>query len=542
MRSEKQTIPVLGFSGFSGSGKTTLIEKLIPLLKKKGLKVAVIKHDGHDFEMDREGKDTYRFSKAGADTVMISSVSKSSRLCSRSMTLEEMLADAGNVDIILVEGYKYADIPRIGVTSERGRYELPEEPFVYRAIACDDISRFEDVDDTPVFDLDDAVGLSGFIIDNLIGEDKGREQAKSKAEGFTHFDPEGNARMVNVADKDITVREAVAGARVLVNRQTFDLIKAGGIKKGDVLTVAQIAGIMGAKRTPDLIPMCHPIMIDGADVRLKLNEKDTAIDIEAGVKCTGKTGVEMEALTACSVAALTVYDMCKSVQRDILIKDIRLLKKFGGKSGDVSLDSLWQSGYENTKPDSPRIAAAVLIGGHSTRMGCPKEDVLIPGDGRTFLEKICDEVDAVYGKYISARYLSVRKGQIRFRNGWISVSDKYDDIGPMGGLVSVLKKAKDDGMDAVLLLACDMIRYDKAEITNICRAYSGEDILWARTDMKDLQPLASIYGTGIIKTAREMADKGENKIRSIGQYITGAGYYDSVDPGKYDNVNSIALL
>jgi cyclic pyranopterin phosphate synthase len=321
MKTEKQTIPVLGFSGFSGSGKTTLIEKLIPLLKKRGLKLAVIKHDGHDFEMDREGKDTYRFTKAGADTVMISSVSKSSRLCSRSMSLEEMLGDAGNADIILVEGYKYADIPRIGVTSKRGRYELPEEPAVYRAIACDDIKKFESVKDTPVFDLDDAAGISDWIMDNLVVD-------------FTHFDSDGNARMVNVAYKDVTVREAVAGARVLVNRQTFDLIKTGGMKKGDVLTVAQVAGIMGAKRAPDIIPMCHPIIIDGTDVKLKLNEEACAVDIEATVKCSGRTGVEMEALTACSIAALTVYDMCKAVQRDIVIKDVRLLSKTGGVHGD----------------------------------------------------------------------------------------------------------------------------------------------------------------------------------------------------------------
>ena len=151
---------------------------------------------------------------------------------------------------------------------------------------------------------------------------------------FTHFDDEGNARMVTVAEKDITRRTATAGARVLVNRDTFELIKSGGIKKGDVLTVAQIAGIMGAKRTPELIPMCHPVIIDGADLRLHLNERDCSVEIEATVTCTGRTGVEMEAITAVSVAAMTVYDMCKAVQRDIKLTDIRLLKKTGGIHGD----------------------------------------------------------------------------------------------------------------------------------------------------------------------------------------------------------------
>ena len=143
--------------------------------------------------------------------------------------------------------------------------------------------------------------------------------------------------MVDVSDKDVTVRTAVAAGRVFVNEETFKLIKTGGVKKGDVLTVALTAGIMGAKRTPDLIPMCHPVIIDGIDVILSLNEEDLSVDIEARVKCTGRTGVEMEALTACSAAALTVYDMCKSVQRDMVISDIKLLSKTGGIHGDYSL-------------------------------------------------------------------------------------------------------------------------------------------------------------------------------------------------------------
>ena len=151
---------------------------------------------------------------------------------------------------------------------------------------------------------------------------------------FTHFDNEGNARMVDVSDKDITLRTALAAGRVTVNRDTFELIRSGGIKKGDVLTVAQIAGIMGAKRTPDLIPMCHPIITDGTDVRLTLNDDECCIDIETEVKCKGRTGVEMEAICACTVAAMTVYDMCKSVQRDMVISDIRLISKTGGVHGD----------------------------------------------------------------------------------------------------------------------------------------------------------------------------------------------------------------
>ena len=151
---------------------------------------------------------------------------------------------------------------------------------------------------------------------------------------FSHFNEKGRARMVDVSEKSETNRTAVAAGRVLVNEETFRLIKTGGMKKGDVLTVAQVAGIMGAKRTPDLIPMCHPVAVDGIDLHLSLNEADLAVEITAEVRCDGRTGVEMEALTAVSVAALTVYDMCKAVQKDMVISDIRLLKKTGGKSGE----------------------------------------------------------------------------------------------------------------------------------------------------------------------------------------------------------------
>ncbi len=151
---------------------------------------------------------------------------------------------------------------------------------------------------------------------------------------FTHFDESGKARMVNVGCKPVTHRTARAGARVLVSRETFALIESGGMKKGDVLTVAQLAGIMGAKRTPDLIPLCHPVTISGVDLKLTLNGDECAVDIESRVSCDGQTGVEMEALTAVTAAALTVYDMCKAAQKDMTITDIRLLSKTGGVHGD----------------------------------------------------------------------------------------------------------------------------------------------------------------------------------------------------------------
>lgn len=151
---------------------------------------------------------------------------------------------------------------------------------------------------------------------------------------FTHFNEFGRAHMVEVGEKKETRRTAVAAGRVLVNRSTFEMIKSGGFKKGDVLGTAQIGGIMGAKQTWSLIPMCHPIFLTGIDIEFNLNEEDLAVEITAEARCIGQTGIEMEALTAVSVAALTIYDMCKAVQKDMVIDNIRLLRKTGGKSGD----------------------------------------------------------------------------------------------------------------------------------------------------------------------------------------------------------------
>jgi cyclic pyranopterin monophosphate synthase len=151
--------------------------------------------------------------------------------------------------------------------------------------------------------------------------------------GFTHFDKEGKARMVDVSDKAETERTATAKGSVIMQPATLALIKDGGMKKGDVLSVARLAGIMGAKRTADLIPLCHPLALTSVQVDLTLDEARNAVDITATCKLTGKTGVEMEALTAVSVAALTVYDMCKAVDKGMQIVDIRLTHKSGGKSG-----------------------------------------------------------------------------------------------------------------------------------------------------------------------------------------------------------------
>ena len=150
---------------------------------------------------------------------------------------------------------------------------------------------------------------------------------------FTHFDADGKAMMVNVGAKDVTERVAVADARVSMAPETLRMIMAGDHKKGDVLGIARLAGIMAAKRTPDLIPLCHPLPLSAVEVSLTPDAEGSAIEVEAMVRTTAPTGVEMEALTAVSVVALTIYDMCKAVERTIRIEAIRLVAKSGGKSG-----------------------------------------------------------------------------------------------------------------------------------------------------------------------------------------------------------------
>ena len=155
----------------------------------------------------------------------------------------------------------------------------------------------------------------------------------------THLDDQGNAKMVDVGDKDVTSREAIARGYISIQPETLRLIKEGLMKKGDVLTIAQLAGIMGAKKTSELIPLCHPLPLDKVEVELELDDAECRIDVTATARTTARTGVEMEALTAVTVAALTLYDMCKSVDRGMRIEAVRLVEKRGGRSGEIILEN-----------------------------------------------------------------------------------------------------------------------------------------------------------------------------------------------------------
>jgi molybdenum cofactor biosynthesis protein MoaC len=211
----------------------------------------------------------------------------------------------------------------------------PEVPSDRLVVAESGIRRTEDLDRLA------AVGARCF----LVGETLMREPDIAAATRrllrlplteprFTHLDAEGRARMVDVSDKAQTDRVAVAGARVVMRPETLERIRAGDVAKGDVLAVARLAGIMAAKRTAELIPLCHPLALTSVAVELACVPERSAVEITATCRLRGRTGVEMEALTAASVAALTVYDMCKAVDRGMVVTDLRLLRKSGGRSGD----------------------------------------------------------------------------------------------------------------------------------------------------------------------------------------------------------------
>ncbi|MCK8824407.1 cyclic pyranopterin monophosphate synthase MoaC [Fuchsiella alkaliacetigena] len=170
--------------------------------------------------------------------------------------------------------------------------------------------------------------------------------SKKDQQEFTHFNEKGRAKMVDVGEKPVTHRRAVAEAKVYTSAETIARIQEQRIKKGDVLGVAQIAGIMNAKRTSEIVPMCHPLNITSVDLDFKINQEQNYIHIEAEVGISSQTGVEMEALTAVSTAALTIYDMCKSVDKAMELGEIRLVKKSGGQSGDFIRDSK-ERGVEN---------------------------------------------------------------------------------------------------------------------------------------------------------------------------------------------------
>ncbi len=313
-------------SAQSGTGKTTILEKLLPELTGRGLKVAALKGEIHHYNLDLPGKDTWRFAQAGAAAAGMTTPEKyiligTDRERGGMAAALQMLQ---GLDLVLVEGHKKSGNPKIEVV----RGAVNQKPLLPDQV----IAVVTDVADltapVPVFHLEDTQVLAAFIYERFF-------TAGGAPDGvLTHFDPAGRPRMVDVSGKKQTLRVAYAKGEIIMRPGTLSRVKEGNLSKGDVLSVAQVAAIMAVKETGRLIPMAHPLGISGVEVDFNfIEDKESKIEIGVRVKLTGQTGVEMEALTGVSVAALTIYDMCKAVDKSMVIQNIRLTEKKGGRSG-----------------------------------------------------------------------------------------------------------------------------------------------------------------------------------------------------------------
>jgi cyclic pyranopterin monophosphate synthase len=313
----------------SDTGKTTVIEKLLPELKARGFRVAALKGNLHHHDLDLPGKDSWRYAQAGAEVAgfttpksfLLHGVTEQARSDKAVATL---LRD---LDLILIEGNKKSSNPKIEIV----RSAINPKPLLPAGTVAI-FSDLKNIDsELPLIDLDDTKAQADFIIGHFF---VGRRNSVMDEKDLTHFDDSGRPRMVDVSAKEQSLREAYACGEITMAAETLELVKAGRMAKGDVLAVAQVAAIMAVKETGRLIPMAHPLGIAGVEVDFKtLETPEPKIEIGVRVKLTGQTGVEMEALTGVSIAALTIYDMCKAVDKNMVISNIRLMEKKGGRSG-----------------------------------------------------------------------------------------------------------------------------------------------------------------------------------------------------------------
>lgn len=312
-------------ASFSGTGKTTFIIKLIEELVERGYKIGTIKNT-KEFQIDKEGKDSYRHKKAGASAVAVVGSEGYAFIEDTKVRkgLDEVASLFSDVDLIISEGYKKENKPKIEVVRKEKGTQIASKEEELIAVVTDATSL--DVE-APLYDLNDAKGIAD-LIENKFLKNKSKEFSE-----LTHFNSQGRAHMVDVTAKKETSREAIARGEILMSRETLELLEQGKMAKGDVLAVAQVAGIMGVKKTSSLIPMCHPLLLGSVNIQFNIDSVNSKVDIECRVKMTGQTGVEMEALTGVNIAALTIYDMCKAVEKNMVINNIRLVRKTGGKSG-----------------------------------------------------------------------------------------------------------------------------------------------------------------------------------------------------------------
>ncbi len=316
-------------SGRSGTGKTTILERLLPELAGRGLKVAALKSQIHHYDLDLPGKDTWRFAAAGAAVAGMTTPEKFILIGTDRERggLAAALAMLREMDLVLFEGDRQSPNPKIEVVRAAVN-KTPLLPDNVIAVVTDMADLAVPV---PVFDLDDSRGLAGFIEERFFSGAAGGGPESEAA--LTHFDRSGRPRMVDVSAKEQTLREAYARGEIVMDPATLARVRDGAMAKGDVLGVAQVAAIMAVKETGRLIPMAHPLGVSGVEVDFELVEAENKIEIGVRVRLAGQTGVEMEALTGVSVAALTIYDMCKAADKGMVIQNIRLLEKKGGRSG-----------------------------------------------------------------------------------------------------------------------------------------------------------------------------------------------------------------
>jgi len=339
----------------AGTGKTTFLEKLTARLSRRGIRVAVVKSDAHGFSLDTQGKDSARFRASGACAVSV--VSPKGYFLEEATRLPfDRAADKfEKIDLILTESRTHAACPAFSLWRGRG------EPILGNGVtalfageklseAAADIAGENGISIYPMGDIDRAELLTLFLSgvsfqqksrvygrNAMRGNEAGEEIVAGKREPrLSHFDRAGEAVMVDVGDKAVTHREAVASGILTMNEAAFSAIQTGTAKKGDVLGIARIAGIMAAKRTSEAIPLCHPLFLTKCKVAFALDAAKRAVKVTAAVKCEGKTGVEMEALHSVTIALLTIYDMLKAVDRRMEIHSVHLEQKSGGKSGSFS--------------------------------------------------------------------------------------------------------------------------------------------------------------------------------------------------------------
>lgn len=325
---ETRRVPIVSIvAPASGTGKTTFIERLLPRLLAHGLRVGVVKSDAHGFQLDQEGKDSWRFTRAGATGVAV--VSPAGWVLMQKTparaSLEQVAAKMEGIDLLLSESRTHGTCPALSLWRGRADPMTGDDVAVVfaKGLAPGDLPGVRQ------FDLDDSEEAARLCL-FLMGGNRVKQETGGK---LNHFDAQGQAIMVDVGEKPVTQRTAVASGRIFVNEAVYRAITEGTAKKGDVLGVARLAGIMAAKRTSDMIPLCHPLFLSKCSVDFDLQPEERAVKATACVKTSGQTGVEMEALHAVSVALLTIYDMCKALDRRMEIREIHLERKEGGKSG-----------------------------------------------------------------------------------------------------------------------------------------------------------------------------------------------------------------